>query len=226
VSALNHALRLASKGIPVFPCKNTPDNKETDKTPHVSSGFYAATTDEAQIKDWWSHWPQALIGAPTGERLVVVDVDLQHTPAGEWWERYKCELPDTRAHVTRSGGLHLLFKPESRMKCSTGKISKNIDTRGAGGYIIWWPAFGLRVINPKILADIPSWVVQLFVIPEPTPVVHTVAFRGAPCDAPSRLKGILDTAAKAAEDLIHAGMATGLPAHEARRTVASAMRRP
>ena len=61
-------LRMAAEGTPVFPCRASDDlasGKET-KTPLVTGGFKAATTDEAQIRSWWNKWPDAAIGVPTG----------------------------------------------------------------------------------------------------------------------------------------------------------------
>jgi putative DNA primase/helicase len=103
------ALALAQR-VPVFPCGQ-------DKRPLVARGFHAATTDAAVIRDWWRRWPDALIGVPTGLKFVVVDVDLQHPEALAWYENNRARLPLTRTHVTKSGGRHLLFAPEPRVRC-------------------------------------------------------------------------------------------------------------
>jgi len=52
-----------------------------------------------------------LIGVPTGaiSSFDVLDVDPRNG-GREWYEAHKSKLPATRAHRTRSGGLHLLFK--------------------------------------------------------------------------------------------------------------------
>ncbi len=51
------------------------------KHPRIKTGraFAAATTDEAQIRQWWAKWPAANIGIATGQasRLAVVDIDGQ-----------------------------------------------------------------------------------------------------------------------------------------------------
>jgi hypothetical protein len=57
---LETALDYASRGWPVFPC-----NPAT-KQPYTSNGFKAGTTDANQIIDWWSRYPKAMIGMPTG----------------------------------------------------------------------------------------------------------------------------------------------------------------
>src|SRR5262245_2185654 len=137
--SLHHALALARQAVPVFPCN------PLNKAPLIAKeeggkGYKDATTDVAVIRIWWTRWPNALIGVPTGPRFVVVDVDLQHIEAQEWFAT--AELPETRTHFTRSGGRHLLFRPQPQIRCSTGKIWPHVDTRGKGGFIIWWPATG------------------------------------------------------------------------------------
>jgi hypothetical protein len=45
-------------------------------------------------------------------------------------------------------------------------IAPHVDTKGKGGYIIWWPAEGLPVEHPEMghpdnpLAEVPAWLVQ------------------------------------------------------------------
>jgi hypothetical protein len=117
-----------------------------------------ATTDPEVIERWWSQWPEALIGMPAGERFVVVDLDLQHAEARAWYHSNRERLPLTRNHMTRSGGRHLLFRPHDLIKCTAGRLHPHVDTRGHGGFIIWWPATGLKVLHGNVLAPVPDWI--------------------------------------------------------------------
>src|SRR5258708_1408216 len=98
---LNAALDLAARGLPVFPCGE-------DKRPLTLHGFKDATTKPDVVHGWWTRWPDALIGAPTGVKFDVLDLDLKHESAQHWLEENRTRLPLTRTHVTRSGGRHLL----------------------------------------------------------------------------------------------------------------------
>ena len=151
MTCLSTALALANRRLPVFPCGD-------NKAPLTEHGFKDASTDAAVIARWWSRWPDALIGVPTGLRFVVVDVDLQHREAQHWYAR--ANLPPTRMHVTRSGGRHILFAPHAGIRCSASKIWRHVDTRGAGGFIIWWPACGREVMHANVLALVPAWIVR------------------------------------------------------------------
>jgi hypothetical protein len=171
-SNLEHALFLVRNQIPVFPCN-------VDKTPGTRHGFKDATTDERQVRRWWGPWPDALIGTPTGVKFDVLDADLQHSEARAWLDA--ANLPDTRAHRTRSGGLHFLFKPTPSLANSVGKPARGIDVRARRGYIIWWPAQGFEVHHPDKLADMPAWLLQALT-PPPRPVTPPTS-RAATSDA-------------------------------------------
>src|SRR5262245_54518011 len=96
------ALKLARRDVPIFPCRA---DTKAPLTPH---GFKDATTNPDLIHEWWTRWPEALIGAPTGIKFVVLDIDcVKHIDAAQWYGR--AILPLTRTHITRSGGRHLLF---------------------------------------------------------------------------------------------------------------------
>jgi hypothetical protein len=185
------ALKLARRGIPVFPCKNI------DKRPLTPNGFKDATTDPDAVQDWWTEHPDALVGVPSGEKFVVVDVDLQHADAQRWLDNNRHRLPLTRTHRTRSGGQHLLFAPNDKIKCSTSRLGPHIDTRGAGGYIIWWPPLGLEVLHAGVLAPVPDWIIEAL-----NPKVVPIATRiSATAHRPSvaALRGALNVLAGARE---------------------------
>ena len=55
------ALDFAEKGIPVFPC-----NPKTKK-PLNAHEHKEATTDVAQIKEWWVIFSNAMLGIATGK---------------------------------------------------------------------------------------------------------------------------------------------------------------
>jgi Bifunctional DNA primase/polymerase, N-terminal len=148
---LEHALYLAEREIPCFPCKE-------DKSPRTPHGHKDASCDARVIERWWDKWPDALIGTPTGLRFDVLDLDLQHAEAHDWLA--SVELPATRTHHTRSGGRHLLFEPTQGLTNSVGKLARGVDIRAKGGYIIWWPCIGLEVEHSKELADIPAWIAE------------------------------------------------------------------
>ena len=186
MTPLEHALRLAQKGNAVFPCDN-------DKRPFTAHGFKDASTDPDVIRRWWTRWPNALIGVPTGIKFCVVDVDLQHPEAQEWYGR--ANLPVTRTHVTRSGGRHLLFRPHDEFRCSAGKIWKHVDTRGLGGYIIWWPAEGLEVLHAGTIAEVPGWIIAKLNPPAPPPSVDHGVHKSE--QAQHKLDGIIRTIASA-----------------------------
>jgi hypothetical protein len=242
---LDIALRLAEAGSLVFPCG-------ANKSPTCPGGFKAAAAEPAAVEALWRRYPGPLIGVPTGIRFVVVDADLQHVEAQQW---YGCaNFPLTRIHVTRSGGRHLLFKPDKRVSCTVGKLWPHVDTRGKGGYIIWWPAEGHEVMHAKVLADVPDWILARL-NPEPPAIVRQPSHRLSTHAAQSKaILGIIGAIAAAAKgernsllywgacrlaELVHEGVLSqneafdlaieaggqaGLPDIEARRTVKSAFK--
>lgn len=130
------AMDLATvSGIEVFPCKPWPD-----KAPLTTHGFKDATTDPEQIAAWWTQWPDAIVGVPTGAAsgIDALDVDPRHH--GDKWLKDNCiRIPDTLTHRTRGGGQHLLLKSHTGLYCSASRIAEGVDVHANGGYIIWWP---------------------------------------------------------------------------------------
>jgi hypothetical protein len=199
MSTVSEALKLAGQNVAVFPCG-------ADKKPLTKHGFKDAAAETAQVREWWREFPDALIGVPTGEKFVVIDCDLQHRKALGWYFDHAVQLV-TRKHSTKSGGRHLLFKPDDRVGCTAGKIHPHIDTRGKGGYIIWWPAEGREVLHGGILAELPEYIIgQLHKEPDPVPIPRPVTLKSAK----RQLDGIVGAIATAPEgqrnSLLHWGV--------------------
>lgn len=130
-SMLDHALEYAGRGWPVFPLR-PPEN-----TPYLSGGFKIATTDPEQIRQWWTRWPRANIGAACGIVFDVLDVDHQDYAEGV------ADLPDCETAggpVARSGGggWHLYVQPTGRGRSI--RFSAHCDWLGVGGYVVLPPS--------------------------------------------------------------------------------------
>ena len=126
----------AEKGWPVFPLHG--------KDPlRGSHGFYDATTDPDQIRQWWKQNPQRNIGTSIPESMVVVDVDAK-TQGLETLQDLEVTLgvPETLSVLTGGGGLHLyLLHPGGQLRQGTSIIGPGIDTRIPGkGYAVLPPS--------------------------------------------------------------------------------------
>lgn len=134
----------AAAGVPVFPCV------DGEKRPITKHGFLDATTDPLTVRRWWSHWPGANIGIPTGSRsgIDVVDVDVHGAPGPAAFRRAEAAglVGGWVATVrTPSGGMHAYFPCHSdRHQPSWQAASAGIDFRGTGGYVIAPPSRGVH----------------------------------------------------------------------------------
>jgi hypothetical protein len=136
---LEAALFAANLGFPVFPCN------PKDKKPLITGWPERATQDEEAIQDWWTRYPDAMVGACTGHQAgkFVVDIDVKgDEDAYEKWDALEKEhgaLNPVFVTSTPSGGLHLFcVMPEGAdIRNSTSKIADGVDIRANGGYVIF-----------------------------------------------------------------------------------------
>src|SRR5579862_7172491 len=119
------ALRYAERGMPVFPL--------IGKKPLTENGFLDASRDRVKAQEWWSKWPMANIGIPTGQASghFVLDVDPRHDGDKTLAELEKKHgtLPATLEALTGGGGRHLYFalRPEEMVPSSAGKLAPGLD---------------------------------------------------------------------------------------------------
>src|SRR5262249_28263496 len=95
--------------------------------------------------------------------------DSKHETARSWWAEVRSKLPVTRTHRTRSGGLHLLYRHVPGIGCSASKLARGVDTRGGGGFVIWWPAQGCKVLGDAPVAAAPDWLIKALRSSPPQP---------------------------------------------------------
>jgi hypothetical protein len=169
---LDAALAYAARGWSVFPLM------AKTKRPLTLNGFKDASTDPAQIQTWWTHYPDANIGVATGARsgISVLDVDIK-----PWKDKHGDEtiralqaqygsLPSTPSQYTWSGGVQFIFQ-DAGIGSGAGRIGKDLDHRGDGGYIVVAPSVveedgrdGMYqwVLPPEAAspAPMPAWLVE------------------------------------------------------------------
>lgn len=157
------ALRWASSGWPIFPCSPwtkrpliRPDYDQNGKSIRGTGWPKKATVEAALIKEWWSKWPNAMIGLPLGgggvdggayanANIFVVDLDIPkdtQDPAKdrdclyEFLSETLGGLPKTRTAITASGGVHLYFALPGERSLKVGnraRLIKSLNLLGRHG---------------------------------------------------------------------------------------------
>lgn len=215
IAHLTAALRYAAKGWHVFPvhhwtpagCSCLSECGRPAKHPIVAKGFHAATTDEEQIRAWWSKHPQANIGiAVAKSRLVVVDVDPRNQGDESFveLEQENGSLPATLTTLTGGGGQHYIFTlPEGAPRPKSRVLKAGLELKGDSGYIVAPPSSHVSGRNycfdsgqPEDPVPAPFWLVD-------APRVRVYDKAGRP-----PIEGIMGAA------FVAAGMAGKLLAHD------------
>lgn len=185
---LDVALDYAAQDWPVFPCRHADDEvidtntgeievRAKAKAPLTHNGFKSATADRQAVTAFWSRFPNAMIGIPTGEPIgaFVVDIDVKADINGFDWlremEAKHGRLPDTLTANTASGGQHLYFRYVEGVR-NRGALGPGVDLRGQGGYVVAPGSVmkdGRRYTwtNDEEIADAPAWLLDL-VVRKPT----------------------------------------------------------
>jgi Bifunctional DNA primase/polymerase, N-terminal len=193
MTPLDAALRYAARGWPVFPCFSAGPRRKRPRTEH---GFLDASKAEATVREWWTQWPDALVGRPMGlaAGVIVLDIDIKNGKNGfDVLEDIEgaLPLPDTPMVHTASGGVHVYFDPcGQEIRNSEGKIGKGVDIRGDGGYVVlpspgsdyyWDPHQNFKTVAP---APAPDWLtpateLECAVEPAPCPPTGEINSYGA-----------------------------------------------
>jgi hypothetical protein len=144
------ALRLATAGVAIFPCRNCPADKINHKTPMVKWRSLS-TTSKNRIEQWWEQWPDALPGIDLGKaELIVLDGDRHPDDDGivrrdgvaaleRVFARHGIDPKSIPTVVTPGKGGHCYFRqPEGKpLGNKEGSLKGlGINIRGCGGFTI------------------------------------------------------------------------------------------
>lgn len=190
---LELAQHYVAQGWPVFPCRSHAEEHVDqatgeiitlgEKTPLTPNGFKGATRFPRIVERWWSEWPDAAVGLPTGEKTGFFALDIDNKPGGangfDWLAEMEAEhgpLPDTARVTSPNGGLHIYFKYVVGTR-NRGALGAGVDIRSEGGYVL---AAGSTMANGRSyrwdtdtrdIADAPAWLLDLL-LPKSAPA-HT-----------------------------------------------------
>lgn len=157
---LEAALEYARAGYRVFPVK------PMGKAPLTSMGFKEASTSVDIIAQWWAQWPEANIGLPVPEGLVVVDIDGEQ--GRQVLAAEDLSLPASVWAITPRGSHHWYQLPDGFDAGPKVGLFPGIDIRALGSYVVAPPSCGSdgvlyewRTPLPGGMAEAPDWLVTL-----------------------------------------------------------------
>lgn len=145
------AVLLAAAGVPVFPCR------PGDTRPRTPRGAADASIDPDRVGWWWSRYPTANIGVPTGATsgIDVVEVGARDGVSGFPAIRAARETGGMDGWglmvATPAGGMHLYFPHASETgQRSWSGIGVQVDFHGDGGYVVVPPSLVLDAASRPV----------------------------------------------------------------------------
>lgn len=161
-SNLDKALALIGQDVHVLPVRPVNEGVGKAKAPFIRNGFLGATTSQDIVLEWWTQWPQALVGYWTGaSNVVVLDLDVKQNPTGEEnLENWELDFASPVTYVTPSGGSHHVYRAPSHknLRPTTnlhGLIG--VDLRAGNSYAIW---YGEVPELETTLRETPDWILK------------------------------------------------------------------
>lgn len=164
MSSIDIALTLAARGWAVFPVGQ-------NKRPIISDWPNLASTNESKIRAMFRGYPSCAVGVACGRASGLFVVDIDNPDAGHAIHE---RMDPTLVVQTPRGGFHYYYAlPENTddddVLRNTQKAERclgfhDVDTRGAGGYVVGpgsvTTAGAYEVICDVDPAPIPDWIVE------------------------------------------------------------------
>lgn len=147
---LDAALKYLDYGFSIFPAYT---NKERNKKPYVQwENYQKVKPTKEQVVEWWTEWPNAMIGAVTGKisDLIAFDFDIYKIDYKKAQQILNIIPTTIKCPTSRTprGGYHKFFRYPTDQKITnfSGKAETGLlgfDIRGEGGFIVLPPSCGL-----------------------------------------------------------------------------------
>ena len=128
-------------------CKNAECNSP-GKHPIQKNWTNSFPNTANEVDNMFDEWPDANVGLLTGPEscLLVLDIDSKEDQSASdiltALELKLGNLPVTPKCLTGGGGFHLFFQYPSGQDVgnSVGKLAKQVDIRGKGGFVVAAPS--------------------------------------------------------------------------------------
>lgn len=132
------AIELAEAGWKVFPVD------AGSKRPKTTHGHLDATNDPEHVRRWHNLFDaHGAIATPTGDGLLVIDVDPRHGGRIPPW------APETLTVKTQHDGYHLYYVVDEDITSRAGLFGQGVDSKSKGGYVLVPPSPGYRWVNVR-----------------------------------------------------------------------------
>lgn len=153
-SMQKHALKYATHGLAILPIH------PKTKTPLIPEWQNYASNDPAQIRKWWTKWPNANIGIHTGKSgLVVLDVDPRNggnESLANLITIHGGEFLSKAEVITGGGGKHYYYAVnENETRQLPSSLGNGLDLLCGKKYVIAPPS-----IHPS--GNVYAWLVNPF----------------------------------------------------------------
>lgn len=136
-----------------------------NKRPLVKGWQGKASNDARQVERWWTKWPDAMPGLPSGKRngFTVLDIDQKNGKDG--FAELKALGLDVESLSpsqveTASGGRHLYFRWEGQGNSAAG-LPAGLDVRGEGGFVVAPGAINSKGVylslSGSLTRELPAW---------------------------------------------------------------------
>ncbi len=151
------ALAYQQAGWPVIPCG--PDKKALVQWDEYQTSL---PTPE-QVTQWWTAWPQAMIGVPLGKVSGLIRVDVDNADAAL---QGFGGMPETAEFTTPSGGRGYLLQYEAWVRTKVLWTGDNqhqeLRVQSNGAYTIVPPSPGYHWVRQTPIARAPRWLLNWF----------------------------------------------------------------
>lgn len=176
---LEHALSYLQLGYPVFPVCSPAmvghkhagaDCKNVGKRPLTLWETYQQRLPTIQeVKTWWTRWPNANIGMPTGKLSGIVVLDADSGEAKKLAMEQGGVDRTPAVFTGKPGGIHFWLAHPGVEVSNFAHKRPGLDFRGDGGYVLVPPSLHATGANYRWVggtdhltpADVPPWLLAL-----------------------------------------------------------------